>query len=121
MSQHDPLVALRHMLDHAREAAELARERTRAELDANRLLHLALSRLVEIIGEAASRVPGEVQERHPELPWREAIGARNRLIHGYDFVDLDILWEIVATDLPLLVTQVEQVLEAESARRGGPP
>jgi uncharacterized protein with HEPN domain len=116
MSRHDPLVALRHMLDHAREAAALAGGRTRAELDEDRLLQLALSRLVEVIGEAASRVPVEVQGRHPELPWREAIGARNRLIHGYDLVDLDILWEIVATDLPLLIAQVERALEAESAR-----
>jgi uncharacterized protein with HEPN domain len=66
-------------------------------------------------GEAASRVPAAVQERHPGLPWREAIGARNRPIHGYDFVDLDILWEIVATDLPLPIPRIERVLETESA------
>jgi len=69
---------------------------------------------VEIVGEAASRVPAEVQDRHPALPWREAIGARNRLIHGYDFVDLDILWEIAATDLPQLISQAEQVLKVEA-------
>jgi uncharacterized protein with HEPN domain len=113
MSQHDPLVALRHMLDHAREALVLVRGRERGDLDQNRLLQLALSRLVEIIGEAAGRVPPEIQDRHPSLPWREAIGARNRLIHGYDFVDLDILWEIVSTDLPQLVLQVEKVIETE--------
>jgi uncharacterized protein with HEPN domain len=56
MSQHDPLVALRHMLDHAREAVELARSRSRTDLDTDRLLQLALTRLVEIVGEAASRV-----------------------------------------------------------------
>jgi len=67
----------------------------------------------EIIGEAAGRVPPEVQDHHPSLPWREAIGARNRLIYGYDFVDLDILWEIVSTDLPQLVLQVEKVIETE--------
>jgi uncharacterized protein with HEPN domain len=99
MSQRDPLVALRHMLDHAREAAGLVQGRTRADLDGDRLLQLGLSRLVEIIGEAASRVPAEVQERHPGLPWREAIGARN-----------------VATDVPVLIPQVEQVLETESSR-----
>ena len=114
MSQHDPIVALRHMLDHAREAVELAQGRSRADLGADRLLQLALTRLVEIVGEAAGRVPGELQSRHPALPWREAIGARNRLIHGYDFVDLDILWEIVATDLPRLIPQVEQVLKLEA-------
>jgi uncharacterized protein with HEPN domain len=116
MSQHDPLVALRHMLDHAREAMGLVRGKTRADLDGDRLLQLALTRLVEIVGEAASRVPVEVQGRHPSLPWREAIGARNRLIHGYDFVDHDILWEIVATDLPLLVPQIEGVISSEKSR-----
>ncbi len=111
MSQHDPLVALRHMLDHASEAIGLARGKTRQDLDSDRLLQLALTRLVEIVGEAASRVPKELQDRHPSIPWREIVSARNRLIHGYDFVDLDILWEIVATDLPALVPQVEQALK----------
>ncbi len=69
---------------------------------------------MEIVGEAASRVPAEAQDRHSALPWREAIGARNRLIHGYDFVDLDILWEIVATDLPRLIPQIEQMLKLEA-------
>jgi uncharacterized protein with HEPN domain len=114
MSQHDPLVALRHMLDHAREAVELAQGRSRKDIDSDRLLQLALTRLVEIVGEAAGRVPAEVQDRHSALPWREAIGARNRLIHGYDFVDLDILWEIVATDLPRLIPQIEQMLKLEA-------
>ena len=64
----------------------------------------------------SSRVPVDVQGRHTALPWREAIGARNRLIHGYDFVDLDILWEIVASDLPALIPQIEQVLKLEGSR-----
>lgn len=114
MSQRDPLVALRHMLDHAREAVALSGGKTREDLDTDRVLQLALSRLVEIIGEAASRVPQEIQSRHPSLPWREAVGARNRLIHGYDFVDRDILWEIVATDLPALIPLVEGALEREA-------
>lgn len=116
MSQHDPLVALRHMLDHALEAVQLARGRSRTDLDTDRILQLALTRLVEIVGEAASRVSVELQGRHPGLPWREAIGARNRLIHGYDFVDLDILWEIAAADLPKLIPQIEQVLKLEAHR-----
>ena len=101
------------MLDHAREAAELARGRERRDLESDRLLQLALTRLVEIVGEAASRVPAELQARHPQLPWREAVSVRNRLIHGYDFVDLDILWEIVANDLPQLIPLVEQAIASE--------
>ena len=115
MSQHDPHVALRHMLDHASEAVGLLRGKSRPDLDRDRLLQLALTRLVEIVGEAASRVPKELQDRHPAIPWREIVSARNRLIHGYDFVDLDILWEIGATDLPVLVPQIEQALKAEGA------
>jgi uncharacterized protein with HEPN domain len=61
-------------------------------------------------------VPAELQGRHSGLPWREAIGARNRLVHGYDIVDLDISCEIVATDLPGLVPQIEQVLTFEASR-----
>jgi uncharacterized protein with HEPN domain len=104
------------MLDHAREAVALSQGRSRTELDDDRLLQLALSRLVEIIGEAANRVPIDLQERHPEIPWREVVSARNRLIHGYDFVDLDILWEIVAVDLTALLPRIEAVLEAERSR-----
>ncbi len=59
-------------------------------------------------------MPAELQARHSRLPWREATSARNRLIHGYDFVDLDILWEIVASDLPQLIPVIEQVLTSES-------
>jgi uncharacterized protein with HEPN domain len=111
MSRHDPYVALRHMLDHASEAVALFRGKSRLDLDGDRLLQLALTRLVEIVGEAASRVPKELQDRHPTIPWREIVSARNRLIHGYDFVDLDILSEIVATDLPVLIPQIEQALK----------
>jgi len=103
------------MLDHASEAIGLARGKTRQDLDSDRLLQLALTRLVEIVGEAASRVPKELQDRRSAIPWREIVSARNRLIHGYDFVDLDILWEIVATDLPALVPQVEQALKGGGA------
>ena len=120
MSQHDPLVALRHMLDHAREAVTLAQGRSRVDLDSDRLLQLALTRLVEIVGEAAGRVPAELQTRHSQLPWREAISARNRLIHGYDFVDLDILWEIVASDLPQLIPLIERVITSVRLLEEGP-
>lgn len=86
MSRHDPIVSVRHMLDHAREAVEMTRGRTRADLDTDRMLSLSLVRLVEIVGEASSRVPEEFRERHPNVRWRQTVGMRNRLIHGYDTV-----------------------------------
>jgi uncharacterized protein with HEPN domain len=110
MSKRDPETAWRQILAHAREAVALTQGKTRADLDQDRLLNLALTRLVEILGEAANRIPEEVQAQYPELPWLQMIGARNRLIHGYDNVDFDILWAIVSHDLPVLISQFEYIL-----------
>ena len=87
--------------------------KTRSDLDNDRLLNLALTRLLEIIGDAANRVPDSVQVKYPKLPWLQMIGLRNRLIHGYDNVDFDILWAIVTQDLPGLIAQLEIILEAK--------
>jgi len=74
---------------------------------------LALTRLVEIIGEAAARVSAQTREQYPDIPWIEMIGLRNRLIHGYDAVDLDILWDILKEDLPPLIQRLRVLLENE--------
>jgi uncharacterized protein with HEPN domain len=103
------------MLGHAREAVALADGKTRTDLDRDRLLELALVRLLEIVGEAASRVPDEDRTRHPEIPWPQIVGLRNRLIHGYDAVDMDILWQIIEYDLPPLIAALEAILSQEEA------
>lgn len=110
MSRHDDLIRLKHMLDHAREASALVADKSRTDLDTDRVLELALVRLLEIIGEAANRVSTEIKTNYPQIPWFQIIGLRNRLIHGYDAVDLDILWEILIKDLPPLVVELEQIL-----------
>jgi len=110
MSRREDTVTLRHMLDHIEEAVSLARPRARAELETDRMFFLALLKLVEIVGDAATRVSDGLQAAHPEIPWREVIGTRNRLVHGYDAVDLDILWEIVSTDFPPLASQIRSIL-----------
>lgn len=101
------------MRDHGLEAVHMVRGRARGDLEADRTLSLALTRLLEILGEAANRVPLEQQSAHPGIPWRRLIGLRNRLIHDYDRVDLDILWEIVTRDLPPLVEALEAILAWE--------
>jgi uncharacterized protein with HEPN domain len=111
MSRHEIDVRLRHMLDHAKEAVGMVRGRTRRDLDNDRQLNLSLVRLLEIVGEAAGRVPTEERAHHPAIPWPEIVGLRNRLIHGYDSVDFDILWQIVSDDLPPLIVALEKALE----------
>ena len=111
MSQHDDAMRLRHMLSNAQEVIEMARGRHRQDLGHNRMLELSLVRLLEIVGEAASRVTPETQQRFDSIPWAEIIGMRNRLIHGYDRVDLDILWTIVQDDIPPLVRDLEAAPE----------
>ena len=68
-------------------------------------------RLLEIIGEAASKVSPSLQTRYQDIEWGPIISLRNRLIHGYDSIDRDILWQIIATDLPALVDRLKQIVE----------
>ncbi|MCX5647553.1 MAG: DUF86 domain-containing protein [Planctomycetota bacterium] len=70
-------------------------------------------RLLEIIGEAANRVPATDRERYAQVPWEQIIGLRHRLIHAYDRVDFDILWQIVTRDLPPLVAEREKILASD--------
>jgi uncharacterized protein with HEPN domain len=65
---------------------------------------------MEIVGEAAGKIPQEDRSRYPRIPWGEIVSLRNRLIHGYDSVDFDILWQIVTSDIPLLIAELEKII-----------
>ncbi len=70
MSRHDPLVCVRQMLDHAREATAMVRGRVRADLDSDRMLNLSVMRLLEVMGEAATRIPDDYRLNYAQVPWR---------------------------------------------------
>jgi len=112
MSRHESTFRLQHMLDHSREAVEMLSGKSREDLDRDRQLNLALVRLLEIVGEAANRVPPEDRGRYSNIPWYEIIGLRNRLIHGYDSVDFDVLWQIIHEDLPVLIAARRDMVPA---------
>ncbi len=103
-------VRVRHILDAAREAVSFSNGRCRADLDTDRKLNLSLVRLLEIIGEAARGLSQEFRQEHPELPWESMAGMRDRLIHGYFDINLDVVWETVTEDLPGLVAKLEKIV-----------
>ena len=120
MSRHDDQPRLRHMLDHARGSGRNGPgQDPRGPLDTDRQLNLALVRLLEIVGEAAARISDETRERYPDIPWPEIVSLRNRLIHGYDEVDFEILWEIIRSDLPGLILELERILKLAIVAFGG--
>jgi uncharacterized protein with HEPN domain len=76
---------------------------------ANREKSDAVIRNIEVIGEAAGRLSEAFQHQHPEIPWYQLVGMRNRLIHGYFGVSLKIVWQVIIVDLPVLYEQMKKI------------
>jgi uncharacterized protein with HEPN domain len=111
--QKDDRVRLHHMLDAAKEAASFVQNKSRGSLDKDRKLVLALVKAIEIIGEAAVNVTKEGCKDLPGIPWKNITGMRNRLIHAYLDINLDILWQTVTEDLKPLIIELEKILSKE--------
>lgn len=110
-------IRLQHMLDAARIAVRSAEGRRREDLDNQEdLMVHGLVRLVGVIGEAANRVSDAAQSDLGDIPWPDVIGMRNRLVHGYFDIDLDILWATVQTSLPELIQRLERALSRPGGR-----
>ena len=103
-------IRLRHRLDAAVEAATFAESRTRADLEQDRILTLALVKSVEIIGEAARNVTESTKAELPLVPWPEIVGIRHRLVHAYFDINHDILWDTVVQNLPPLIAALKNAL-----------
>jgi uncharacterized protein with HEPN domain len=109
--KHEDKVRLRHMLDAALEIQQYVQTSKREDLDQDRKLVHSLVRLFEIIGEAASQVSEELCEEAPEIPWSVIIGMRNRLIHAYFSINLDVVWSTSKDDIPSLITELNKLLD----------
>ncbi len=107
----DDITRLHHIMDAARKALSFTKGLSRQHLDSDEKLTLALTRLLEIIGEAASQMAPETKNRFLAIPWKKIVGMRNKLIHGYAQVNLDILWQTLKDDLPPLVTQLQTIID----------
>jgi uncharacterized protein with HEPN domain len=99
----DDKIRLRHLTEAANKAVAYCAGRQRADLDDDELLRLAITKLVEIVGEAAKHISPELQARAPDVPWAFAARMRDRLVHHYFDINVDVLWQTVTVDLPNLL------------------
>ncbi|MEI6428198.1 MAG: HepT-like ribonuclease domain-containing protein [Pseudanabaena sp. ELA607] len=113
MSKIDDSTRLHHMLDAASEAVTFVQGKSREDLDSDRLLSLGLVRLLEIVCEAATKVSKEKQAALPNIYWKQITGMRNRVAHAYFGIDLDVVWQTIAEDFPLLIAQLEEIIPNE--------
>lgn len=102
------------MQDAAIEAMSFVKNCTRKNLTSDQILTLALVKDIKIVGEAESRISADCKANYHQVPWIQMIGMRNRLTHAYFEIDLDIVWQVVTNDLPLLVPELEKIITLET-------
>lgn len=108
--QPEDRIRILHMVEAAEAALDFAAGRQRTDLDSDRMLTFALVRAVEVLGEAAGKVSGEIRVHFPEVPWALIVAMRNRLVHAYFDINRDILWATVQDELPVLLPLLRGIL-----------
>jgi uncharacterized protein with HEPN domain len=101
----------------AHDALSFVQNLSEADFNQSRLHQNAVIRSLEVIGEAANKVSVEAQINLPQIPWREIIGMRHRLIHGYNEVRLDVIWMTVRDQLPSLLTILSDLVPGEGTHK----
>ena len=87
---------------------------TCSEFETDQMRIDAVIRNLQIIGEAVKRIPDSIREGYPSVPWHNIAGLRNRVTHVYFNVDIDIIWDVVQFELPMLKTRIQQLIEERS-------
>ena len=105
----DEMIYVGHMLDMSLKAVEALKGKTRPEYDQDELLRLALTHLVQTIGEAASHVSETIHTKYTNIPWKKIIAMRHKVVHDYMYVDYDIVWDVVSIELPALILELQKI------------
>ena len=106
----DDLVYAGHMLDTARSIVAKMHGVDREKFDGDENLRLAVTHLIQIIGEAAARVSDDFRGAHHDIPWRAIVGMRQKIVHDYVYINYDIVWDVASTQLDTLITQLEAIV-----------
>jgi uncharacterized protein with HEPN domain len=109
--KRDYVEYLRDILDYATRAEQFVAGLSYAEFATDQKTQSAVLHAITIIGEAANRIPSQIQTQYTAIPWRDIINMRHRLIHGYDVVLLHLVWGVIQADLPPLKAQIAAILE----------
>ncbi len=113
----DDSVYLRHILDAFAQIDRYMDGISHEEFFSNNLIQDGVIRQLEVMGEATRNLSEDLRNNYPQIPWRQMIGLRNRMIHAYFNIDLQILWEIIETDLPDLKSEIARILDSISMER----
>ena len=110
----EPLIFLNHILESIKHIEKYSQGLTKEKLTKNIKIQDAIIRRIEIIEEATKNLPKEILKKYEQVEWNKVIRTRDKLIHGYFGVDLDIVWKIVKKDIPKLKEQIQDILVKES-------
>lgn len=106
----DDSIYLRHILDAIQRIEEYTENFAYDNFIANHLVQDAAIRQIEIIGEAAKRVSTKLKDNNKNIPWKDIVGMRNKLIHDYLGIDVDAVWDTVEKDIPYLKTEIQKII-----------
>ena len=113
MSAPDAELTLRQIVEVCDKALELRNSMTWEEFRGDWRQQMLGERLVEVLGEAVKRLPDELRNRHPQLPWKKIAGTRDYIAHGYDSVDYDVIWGVLDVEASKLRESVQAILAKE--------
>lgn len=113
MSERDDLVFIKHILESIEAIEEFSAGISKEEIASNRMRQSAIVRELEVIGEAVKNISEKLKNKHPGIKWKAIAGTRDKMIHHYFGVDLNVVWEIIEKDIPLLKKQILEIKEEE--------